>query len=371
MCKRPKTPNYKPLAEAQRYAADLQFKATQDAIAAWKAHQEQTRADFAPYRDRGLEAMKQLRDGWDSGKWAGEQFSGELDLPDFSYEGEIPEFDPSSFDVREDPSYDFRMSEGLKAVRRAAAAGSGARGGATMKALTRFGQDYASTEYGKAYDRAVGRYRLARENESMRYGRAVQAYGLNRQNLIDEHQASLQAWQADQTWRQRMYGNVMGEVGMGLNAAAQTGNFNAQAVGQQSQLAFQGASAIGAGAVGGANAMIAQQQAAAAAGQQGFNNFMNVVGLGAGLAVGLSDRRVKRDIQRIGTAPNGLPWYRFRYVGDTKWSYGFMADEVEKADPKAVIIEHGTKHVDYDRAFAAPARPVRPPTVRPPARRVA
>ena len=76
----------------------------------------------------------------------------------------LADFDPGTVDVTADPGYDFRMQEGLKAIRRRAAAGSGARGGATLKALTRYGQDMASQEYGNAYDRAVNKYMMDRQN---------------------------------------------------------------------------------------------------------------------------------------------------------------------------------------------------------------
>lgn len=55
--------------------------------------------------------------------------------------------------TQDDPSYQFRLNEGLKALERSAAARSGSGGGAALKAITRYGQDYASTEYQKAFDR--------------------------------------------------------------------------------------------------------------------------------------------------------------------------------------------------------------------------
>jgi hypothetical protein len=54
------------------------------------------------------------------------------------------------------------------------------------------------------------------------------------------------------------------------------------------------------------------------------------------LAMG-SDRRLKRDISRIGTLRNGLPVYSFRYRWDDAWRTGLMADEVERVHPEAVI----------------------------------
>lgn len=52
-----------------------------------------------------------------------------------------------------DPSYQFRFNEGQRALDRSAAAGGSLYSGGTLKALARYGQDYASTEFGKDFDR--------------------------------------------------------------------------------------------------------------------------------------------------------------------------------------------------------------------------
>lgn len=55
-----------------------------------------------------------------------------------------------------DPGYQFRMDQGLNATKNAAVARGGLDSGATLKALTRFGQDYASGEFGSIYNRLAG-----------------------------------------------------------------------------------------------------------------------------------------------------------------------------------------------------------------------
>lgn len=54
---------------------------------------------------------------------------------------------------QQDPGYAFRMSEGLKALERSAAARGGLMSGATGKALQRYGQDLGSQEYMNAFNR--------------------------------------------------------------------------------------------------------------------------------------------------------------------------------------------------------------------------
>jgi hypothetical protein len=69
----------------------------------------------------------------------------------------------------------------------------------------------------------------------------------------------------------------------------------------------------------------------------------------AGLFTG-SDRRIKTDIERIGTLPNGLPVYAYRYKGQADFQIGVMAQEVEKLIPWAVVEIDGIKHVNYAAA---------------------
>lgn len=55
-----------------------------------------------------------------------------------------------------DPGYGFRLSEGLNALNRSAAARAGLQSGAALKAAQRYGQDVASQEFGNAYNRLAG-----------------------------------------------------------------------------------------------------------------------------------------------------------------------------------------------------------------------
>lgn len=64
-------------------------------------------------------------------------------------------------DFQQDPGYAFRMSEGMKALDRQAAARGGLISGSALKAAQRFGQDLGSQEYGAAFDR----YQVNRTNQ--------------------------------------------------------------------------------------------------------------------------------------------------------------------------------------------------------------
>lgn len=52
-----------------------------------------------------------------------------------------------------DPGYQFRLGEGLKALDRQAAARGGLISGAALRASQRYGQEFASNEFGNAYNR--------------------------------------------------------------------------------------------------------------------------------------------------------------------------------------------------------------------------
>jgi hypothetical protein len=58
--------------------------------------------------------------------------------------------------------------------------------------------------------------------------------------------------------------------------------------------------------------------------------------LGGGYLSGMSDRREKTDIKKVGTDPLGLNTYSYRYKGDDRTRTGPMAQEVRKALPEAV-----------------------------------
>lgn len=80
---------------------------------------------------------------------------------------------------------------------------------------------------------------------------------------------------------------------------------------------------------------------------QRSNDFLNAAGLGLMAYGAFSDRRLKRDIERIGTHPSGVPLYSFRYLNDDTPRIGVMADEVEKVMPEAVGERDGFKTVNY------------------------
>lgn len=120
-------------SSAASKGAKAQNKATDSANALQWDMYEQNREDAAPWREAGTTALGQLTTGTANGG----EFNRNFTMQDF----------------QQDPGYAFRQQEGLDALQSSASARGGVLGGAALKGITRFGQDFASNEYANAYNR--------------------------------------------------------------------------------------------------------------------------------------------------------------------------------------------------------------------------
>ena len=82
-----------------------------------------------------------------------------------------------------DPSYQFRLGEGLKALDRQAAARGGLISGGALKAAQRYGQDFASQEFGNAYNRLAALAGVG-QTATNQLGQAGQTTASNVGNLM-------------------------------------------------------------------------------------------------------------------------------------------------------------------------------------------
>ena len=119
-------------SQAAKGAARTQADAADRAMAQEAAMYEQSREDLAPYRETGYTALKDI-----------EKMKPFL----------TAQFGPEQFGQYLDPSMAFRQKIGTQATERLANVGGGAISGNTMRALTDYGQNLASTEYGNAFNR--------------------------------------------------------------------------------------------------------------------------------------------------------------------------------------------------------------------------
>jgi hypothetical protein len=99
----------------------------------------------APFREAGLSAQNRLLDYMGLTPGAGGKYARDFSMADF----------------QQDPGYAFRLSEGMKALDRTAAARGGMLSGAALRGATRYGQDMASQEYTNAFNR----YQTNRANQ--------------------------------------------------------------------------------------------------------------------------------------------------------------------------------------------------------------
>jgi hypothetical protein len=137
-----------------------------------------------PYRQAGLTGQNRLMEllglGGNTGAAGYGQYSRDFGMQDF----------------QQDPGYQFRLGEGLKAMGHRAGARGGLISGQTMKGMEDYRQGLASQEYGNAFNR----YQTNRQNQlaplgslmssgqAAAVGQAGQAgqYGANASNMLSQ-----------------------------------------------------------------------------------------------------------------------------------------------------------------------------------------
>ena len=151
-------------------AADKQAAAAQKGIDAQERMFERQTELQEPFRQGGLAAQNQLLTLLGIAPAPMPEAPVEYDKrgniippktptsPQYTVDTSSPEFGsmarPFGMDQFEaDPGYAFRLSEGMKALERSAAARGGLLSGQTLKGINRYGQDMGSQEYQNAFNR--------------------------------------------------------------------------------------------------------------------------------------------------------------------------------------------------------------------------
>ena len=193
-------------AKAAGKAAKAQEKATMATIAAQERALERQIGLQEPYRATGVNA-----------------------LADYARASEYTPFGMPQFEA--DPGYQFRMSEGLKALERSAASRGILQSGGTLKDITRFGQDAASQEYQNAFNRYLTERQARLSPLEYRIGLGQAAASGQAANVGSTAQNVGQLTQA--------LGNI------GAQRAVTQGNIMAGTIGNIAGLASQAAGAYG------------------------------------------------------------------------------------------------------------------------------
>lgn len=260
---------------AAKDAAKIQAGAADRASEVARELYDQTRSDLGPYRAEGEYALRDLARLAQEYS-GGPALSADPSLPQtytpepFTTDPYAPDplttqpfqpdqltgqpYSPAGFtgqvDLFRDPSYQFRVNEGLRAIEHRAASRGQLQSGNTLKDLTRFGQEAASQEYGNAFQRG-----LVTSQQQAQLGQ--QGYG--NQLAANQRQAEL---------GQQGFGNQL--------AVAQ----------QRAQLGQQGF----------ANQLLTSQQRAQL-GQQGYGNQLQANELGFGRTLDLYGLERQRAIE--------------------------------------------------------------------------
>ena len=246
--------------------------------------------------------------------------------------------------------------------------------------------------------------RASRENHLANQGimSGSEAYGTEQRYLgQNENDARMQALLAGSQEQGRLFGQGMDAHNSGISDARSQGDFNNQSksamfgqglssgqfANQAQQQAIQeadyfknqplnmlnalrsgnqvsmpqfgsvaGGSQVAAAPVYAAtNDMYQAQNAQYNTQMQGYGALMGGLGQIGGAAMHFipgfqaSDRRLKKNIKKLGKAISGLGIYSYNYIVDAKPHFGYMADEVEKLFPDAVRYVDGYAQVDYAR----------------------
>lgn len=204
-------------ADASREASDAQVTANRETIEFQREVFEQQREDNAPWREIGEQSLKQLQAGVKAGRFRPGEFN---------------------FNFQESPGYQFRRQEGINALDASAAARGRLQSGAQARAVTRYGSNLASQEYGNAFNRAMSEYQLNAGQKQQEFNQLA--------SLANVGQV---ANSADQAARQNMANNV-------TQSTQATGN------------------AIAQGALGAGQARASSYQNMAGAANQGIQNYL-------------------------------------------------------------------------------------------------
>jgi len=136
-------------SKASKSAAQTQAGAASDATAAQERMFERQVELQEPFRKAGMAGQNRLLELLGLGE--------DKKAKDFGRYASA-EFTPALFQA--DPGYAFRVSEGMKALDRTAAARGGLISGSALRGATRYGQEMGSQEYQNAFNR----FQTARTN---------------------------------------------------------------------------------------------------------------------------------------------------------------------------------------------------------------
>jgi hypothetical protein len=131
-------------ADGAKSAAKTQSAAADRATQLQKEMYDQTVTRNQPFVQGGTQALNALLGRLGVGENTGQPGFGSLGMA------------PTAEQVMAEPGYEFGRSQGMQALQNALNAKGMSYSGAALKAATRYGNDYASGQYGNAFNRMQG-----------------------------------------------------------------------------------------------------------------------------------------------------------------------------------------------------------------------
>jgi hypothetical protein len=174
--------------QAAKDAANIQAQSAQNALALQREQFEYQKGLLEPYRKAGESALGRLTGAMGLGGQAG----GPQQL------------------LEMDPGYAFRLGEGMKALERVQAARGNMLSGGAIKAGQRYAQDFASGEYGNAYNRLANIAGLG-QTVGGQLGTAAQQFGQTAGETMSQGANALAAGRVGRT--SGYMGGIGGAVG--------------------------------------------------------------------------------------------------------------------------------------------------------------
>jgi hypothetical protein len=297
---------------AAKNAAQTQAESATEANRILQQQYDQSRADLTPYREAGYKALGQTQDlvnqpiGFDPyqatptldpSQYAFDPNQYQFNTDQYRFTAPNQALDPAQYKfaptsgqqvLNDDPGYQFRLQEGMKALQATQAAKGGLLSGGAVKGALKYGQGLASQEYASAYNRALGRnemdwtraqygneqtynralnenqlgyerglqgnqmgYERALQGNELGYGRAYQQNADLAARARDQYATNVQTQMGA---RQQRFNELASMAGLGQTSASQTGTLSAALGNQLSGNITSAGAAQAAGQVGSANA---------------------------------------------------------------------------------------------------------------------
>lgn len=323
-------------SKAAKISAAASQYATDNSIALAKELYYDEKETAKPYSEIGLSTLVKAFGGQDeNGNFYFDpnklnQYTTDETFKYKDFQGS--KFDPNSIDVTQDPSYQFRLNQGINALDKSAASKGMLLSGAQQKAINNYAQDTASQEYSNAYQRGL-------QTQNQDYSQDLSTY---QQNM----QKDLTSYNSDMNLGTQKYNQIASILGLGQTANNALASANANYANANTNALMTNANNIASANTYAANAKIAGQQA-------GISNLLGAVGAGSAAYTAFSDIRLKTNIALVGTLSNGLNVYDFDYIWGGARHRGIMAQEALCIVPDAVITtDSGYYMVDYSKIGA-------------------